>query len=101
MLEADSEILLLIAAMAGVTWLTRIGGYVMMMVIPPSPQVKRVLEAMPGCVIVALMAPHFITGGWIERIALALTLVLGFRKFGMLASSVAATVFAALARAAF
>lgn len=52
-----------IAAMALVTYLTRAMGYWAMGHVPLTPFVRRTLEALPGAVVVAILAPAAAAGG--------------------------------------
>ncbi len=67
----DPHMLLLIFAAAVVTYLTRIGGYVLitrMTRIPP--RMEAALNAVPAAVLTALMAPTFFNGGLDLKLAL-------------------------------
>ncbi|MBZ5758497.1 MULTISPECIES: AzlD family protein [Rhizobium] len=71
MTQFDPHMLLLILAAAGVTYLTRIGGYVLitrMTRIPP--RMEAALNAVPAAVLTALMAPTFFNGGIDLKVAL-------------------------------
>lgn len=71
MLSFDPHMVLLIAAAAVVTYLTRIGGYIMiirMTRIPP--RMEAALNAVPAAVLTALVAPTFFNGGLDMKIAL-------------------------------
>ncbi|TIS07059.1 MAG: AzlD family protein, partial [Mesorhizobium sp.] len=52
---------LAILAMAGVTYLTRIGGYVVLRNRTLSPRATAVMEAAPGCVLISVIAPDFVS----------------------------------------
>ncbi|TIW51681.1 MAG: AzlD family protein, partial [Mesorhizobium sp.] len=49
----DPMTVLAILAMAGVTYLTRVGGYVVLKNRALSPRATAVMEAAPGCVLIA------------------------------------------------
>lgn len=65
--------------MATVTYLTRIGGYVFLRNRTLSPRLRTVLENAPGCVLITVIAPDFVTGRPADLIALALTMLAATR----------------------
>ena len=80
MLDFNSHMVLLIAAAAVVTFLTRIGGYILivkMTRIPP--RVEAALNAVPAAVLTTLVAPAFFTGGWDIKVAMPAALLVGLR----------------------
>lgn len=76
-------ILATIILMAGVTYLTRISGYLLLGDRVLSPRLKALLDIAPGCVLVAVIAPHFATGKPADLMALALT-ALAAARFSLL-----------------
>jgi uncharacterized membrane protein len=52
-----------ILAMAGATQLMRLGGYWLMGHVPITPRVRKMLEALPGSVIIALTLPVIVKTG--------------------------------------
>ena len=81
MTDFDPHMVLLIFAAAVVTYLTRIGGYVLitkMTRIPP--RVEAALNAVPAAVLTTLVAPAFFIGGWDTKIAMAAALLAGLRS---------------------
>ncbi|CDZ25671.1 AzlD family protein [Neorhizobium galegae] len=82
-LSMDMVVLILAAAVA--TFLTRIGGYVLitrMKTIPP--RMEQALNAVPAAVLTTLVAPAFFNGGWDVKIAMLAALVVGVRYPGLL-----------------
>jgi uncharacterized membrane protein len=80
MTQFDPHMVLLITAAAVVTFLTRVGGYVLitrMDRIPP--RMEAALNAVPAAVLTTLVAPAFFSGGLDTKIALAVALVVGLR----------------------
>lgn len=71
--------LLAIGLMALTTYLTRIGGYLLLSGRELSPRLKRVMETAPGCVLIAVIAPHFTTGRMADLLALGVTLLAAAR----------------------
>lgn len=68
-----------ILAMAGVTYLTRIGGDLLMRGRVLSPRMTAALNAVPPAVLTAVIAPSVLTAGLAEAIAGAVTLAAAFR----------------------
>lgn len=75
----DPFIVLTIALMATVTYLTRLGGYVFLRNRTFSPRLTAVLESAPGCVLITVIAPHFVSERPADLAALAITLVAAMR----------------------
>ncbi|MFC3324729.1 AzlD family protein [Mesorhizobium cantuariense] len=75
----DATSLLTIVLMAGVTYLTRIGGYVVLRNRTLSARATAVMEAAPGCVLIAVIAPAFVSRNPADLLALAITLVAATR----------------------
>lgn len=64
-LLADPQVatLIVIAAMAAVTYACRAGGYAAMGFVALTPRVRRALDALPGSIVVATVAPLMLKGG--------------------------------------
>jgi uncharacterized membrane protein len=62
-----------IVLMALVTYLTRIGGYLVLGSRELSPRTMTMLDTAPGCVLIAVIAPVFVSGRVADLIALSLT----------------------------
>ena len=75
----DPMTVLAILAMAGVTYLTRIGGYVVLKNRALSPRATAVMEAAPGCVLISVVAAAFDTRNPADLAALAITLLAATR----------------------
>jgi uncharacterized membrane protein len=71
--------LLTILLMASVTYLTRIGGYVVLRNRPLGPRAKAVMKGAPGCVLISVIAPCFVSHRPADLLALAVTLVAATR----------------------
>lgn len=65
--------------MALVTYATRVTGYLLLRNQVLSARMRRMLEAIPGCVLIAVIAPAFATQNIANLLALALTLLLASR----------------------
>jgi uncharacterized membrane protein len=93
-----ADVLITIAGMAIVTYLTRAGGLWLMERVTPSPRVQAALEALPGAVLVALIAPMALTRSPIEGVASALVVLTMMRTGSLIAAVVIGVVTVALLR---
>jgi uncharacterized membrane protein len=75
----DTASLVTILLMAFVTYLTRISGYLFLSNRTLSPRTKQILEVAPGCVLVSVIAPHFVSKSPADLIALAISVVAAMR----------------------
>ncbi|MBZ9998330.1 AzlD family protein [Mesorhizobium sp. BH1-1-4] len=75
----DAATLVTIVLMAGVTYLTRIGGYVVLRNRVLSARATAVMEAAPGCVLISVIAPAFVSRNPADLLALAITLAAATR----------------------
>jgi len=64
-----AEALLAIVSMAVITAGTRLAGFFLMRYVPVTPRVRRMLEALPGSVIVAIVLPQTVRGGPVMMVA--------------------------------
>ena len=81
----DTTTLLVILAAAIATYVTRIGGYILitrMKTIPP--RMEAALNAVPAAVLTTLVAPAFFTGGWDVKIAMLAALAVALRYPGLI-----------------
>lgn len=75
----DLPTALTILAMAVATYLTRISGYWLVRRVAIVGRGKAALEAMPGSVLIALIAPMIFATGPAETLAAVVTLALAWR----------------------
>jgi uncharacterized membrane protein len=75
----DLSAFLTILAMAMVTYLTRISGYLLLRKRALSPRLTRVLESIPGCVLIAVIAPAFATTHPSNLLSIIITILLAWR----------------------
>lgn len=75
----DRWTLATIVLMALATYLTRIGGYLVLGGRELSPRTMTMLDTAPGCVLIAVIAPAFVSGRIADLIALSLTMVAATR----------------------
>ena len=82
MLHAQTLIIIFAGALA--TYLTRVGGYMLMtrMTSIP-PRVEAGLNAVPVAVLTTLVAPAFFDGGWEVKLAMVFALIVGLRFPGL------------------
>lgn len=62
-MTADGAILLLFAWLGLITWATRLAGWAMARHLRLSPRGQAAMEAVPGSILMALIAPAVIQGG--------------------------------------
>lgn len=75
----DSTTLATILLMAGSTYLTRVVGYLALRERSLGPRLRRVLDQVPGCVLIAVIAPAFVSDRPANLLALAITLLAATR----------------------
>lgn len=68
-----------IVLMAATTYLTRILGYVALRDRTLSPRMRAVMENVPGCVLISVIAPDFVADKPADLAALAITLLAATR----------------------
>lgn len=71
--------LLTIVLMAAVTYLTRALGYLVLRNRSLSERAVTVMEAAPGCVLISVIAPYFVSERPTDLVALAATLLAATR----------------------
>ncbi len=90
--------ILTIVLMAMTTWFTRVAGFMLLRERTLGPRVRAVMEAAPGCVLITVIAPHFVTTNPADILGLAIALVAATR-FSLLPTVVISVVATALLRA--
>ncbi len=75
----DGSVLLTIVLMALVTYSTRLGGFLLLRNRTLSPRALKVLDTAPGCVLIAVIAPHFVSSNPADLIALVVALIAATR----------------------
>ena len=89
---------LAILVMAGATYVMRIGGFWLMSYVRLTPRVRRMLDALPGSIVAAIVLPIIAKSGVIAAVAVAAAAaVMVLRRNEMLAIAVAVAL-AALGR---
>ena len=95
MIEPTTGLTLL--SMACITYCTRICGYLLLRDRPLSPRARAVVEAAPGCVLISVIAPHFVSPSPAHLADLGAT-ILAATRLSMLSTVAVAVVSAALLR---
>jgi uncharacterized membrane protein len=75
----DPPTVVTIVLMAFVTYLTRVSGYLLLRNRTLSRRATVVMEATPGCVLISVIAPHFVSDRPADLLSLALTLLAATR----------------------
>ena len=70
MSELRGDVMIAFAVMMVVTVLSRVGGYWLMSYVTITPRVRRMLEALPGSIIVAASLPVAVNGGPVVMFAI-------------------------------
>jgi uncharacterized membrane protein len=68
-----------ILMMATATYATRIGGYLLLRNRTLGKRAQAMMQAAPGCVLIAVIAPHFVSPHPADLAALAVTLLAATR----------------------
>lgn len=86
-----------ILLVAATTYLTRILGYVLLKNKTLSNKQRKILEVVPGCVLISVIAPYFVKDNVADLLAIAITL-LAASRFSLLPTVVISMLSAALLR---
>ena len=86
-----------ILLVAATTYLTRILGYVLLKNKTLSNKQRKLLEVVPGCVLISVIAPYFVKDNVADLLAIAITLIAASR-FSLLPTVVISMLSAALLR---
>ncbi|MFP8816533.1 AzlD family protein [Acinetobacter johnsonii] len=92
-----STTLVAILLVAATTYLTRILGYVLLKNKNLSNKQRKILEVVPGCVLISVIAPYFVKDNVADLLAIAITL-LAASRFSLLPTVVISMLSAALLR---
>ncbi len=95
---ARTDVLLAFVAMMAVTVAARAGGFWVMRYIPVTTRVRRMLDALPGSIIVAASLPVIINGGVVAIIAIGAAMAVTIIRRNDFVAVAVAMVVAALAR---
>ena len=86
-----------ILLVAATTYLTRILGYVLLKNKTLSNKQRKILEVVPGCVLISVIAPYFVKDNVADLLAIAITLIAASR-FSLLPTVVISMLSTALLR---
>ena len=75
----DPLTVMTILLMAAVTYLTRVLGYLLLRHRTLGRRATAVMEATPGCVLISVIAPHFVSSRPADLLSLAITLLAATR----------------------
>jgi uncharacterized membrane protein len=92
-------VVIAILAMAAVTYPMRAGGYWLMGHVPLTPRLRRILEALPGTVVVATVLPILLREGVAAGAAIAAALLVTFIRRNDFVALIAGVGAAAAVRA--
>ena len=92
-----STTLIAILLVAATTYLTRILGYVLLKNKTLSNKQRKILEVVPSCVLISVIAPYFVKDNVADLLAIAITLIAASR-FSLLPTVVISMLSAALLR---
>jgi uncharacterized membrane protein len=94
-----SDVMIAFAVMTAVTVASRLGGYWLMRFVEVTPRVRRMLDALPGSIIVAAALPVAVNGGPIVMFALAAAMLVTIIRRNDFLAVITGMAVAALARA--
>ena len=98
--EPASLAVLAIVVMAGATYLMRAGGFWMMGHVPLTARVRRMLEALPGSIVAAIVLPIVVKSGPAAVVAIAAAAAIMIVRRNELLAIAVAVALAAMARSA-
>lgn len=75
----DVPTLLTLVLMAASTYFTRVIGYLLLRGRTLSPRMQYVMQSLPGCVLISVIAPAFVSQRPADLLALVVTLVAASR----------------------
>ncbi len=97
-MSGELQALVAILVMALVTYLTRVGGFWLMRLVPEVGFVRSGLHHLPGAVVIAILAPMALQGGWAAAVAIAVAVTLGLLRQSALIATFAAVGLVAVLR---
>lgn len=94
-----SDVMLAFAVMTAVTVASRLGGYWLMGYVNVTPRVRRMLDALPGSIIVAAALPVAVNGGPVVIFAIVAAMVVTIIRRNDFIAVIVGMAVAAAARA--
>jgi uncharacterized membrane protein len=98
-LDLRGDVVLAFAIMTAVTIACRLGGYWLMGFVDVTPRVRRMLDALPGSIIVAAALPVAVNGGAVVMAAIAAAMAVTIIRRNDFVAVITGMAVAALARA--
>ncbi|MFG1461470.1 AzlD domain-containing protein [Xanthobacter sp. DSM 24535] len=95
----DPGTVLAICVMAGATIFNRTAGFFLMRLVPVTPRVRRILDSLPGAVLVAIVAPAAVHGDKAMAAGLAVAFLVTWRTKNDFYAVLAAVLVGAAIRA--
>lgn len=96
-MNVDSHTLLIIVCVAATTYATRLLGFYLLRNRTLSVRQQRVLEVMPGCVLISVIAPYFVPNNLADALAITVA-VLAASRLSLLPAVCVSVVGASLLR---
>jgi uncharacterized membrane protein len=93
------DVMVAFAVMTAVTVASRLGGYWLMGYVTVTPRVRRMLDALPGSIIVAAALPVAVNGGPVVMFAIVAALLVSIIRRNDFIAVITGMAVAALARA--
>jgi uncharacterized membrane protein len=93
------DVMIAFAVMTAVTVLSRIGGYWLMGYVNVTPRVRRMLDALPGSIIIAAALPVAVNGGPVVMFAIVAAMIVTIIRRNDFIAVITGMAVAALARA--
>jgi uncharacterized membrane protein len=94
-----SDVMIAFVVMTAVTVASRLGGYWLMGYVTMTPRVRRMLDALPGSIIVAAALPVAVNGGQVVMFAIMAALLVTIIRRNDFIAVITGIAVAALARA--
>jgi uncharacterized membrane protein len=94
-----SDVMVAFAVMTAVTVASRLGGYWLMGYVTVTPRVRRMLDALPGSIIVAAALPVAVNGGVVVMFAIGAAMLVTIIRRNDFVAVITGMAVAALARA--
>jgi uncharacterized membrane protein len=94
-----SDVMIAFAIMTAVTVASRLGGYWLMGYVTVTPRVRRMLDALPGSIIVAAALPVAVNGGLVVMFAIGAAMLVTIIRRNDFIAVITGMAVAALARA--
>lgn len=92
-----SSTVIAIAFIAATTYLTRILGYILLKNRSLTNKQRQIMEVVPGCVLISVIAPYFVKDNPADLLAMVITLIAA-SKFSLLPTVVISMLSAAVLR---